>query len=412
MSPHRLATAALGLAAALLLPRPAVAQSPSELTLEEALAHARQHSPALLEAAGRVAEAQGPVAGAAPLLRDNPTVQAEAGPRRLADGTRGLELGVGLSQPFELGGRQGARREAARAGLARETAAQRDAERRVLGEVASTFLRVLHARERLKLAREAESASASMAQSTQRRFEAGDVPVVDVNVARVALARARAEVAGAEGDEASLLHLLRALLGMRLAQPLDVRGELRALAAQPVTAPERPLRERPDLLALESEVAQAEAELHLGRSGAWPDVTVGVRYQREVDESSVLGTLGVPLPLFSRGQEARVTGEARVRRLRTVLESARAAREVQVEAARVLHRKRQEALELLEREALPLLADNASLAARSYEAGEMGLAEFLVVRRDTLEARVAHIDSLLEAALARVQLAVETGALP
>jgi cobalt-zinc-cadmium efflux system outer membrane protein len=352
------------------------------------------------------------VAGAAPLLRDNPTVELEAGPRRLADGTRGLELAVGLVQPFELGGKQGARQESARAGLARETADQRDAERRVLGEVASTFLRVLHARERLKLAHEAESAAASLAQSTQRRFEAGDVPVVDVNVARVALARARADVAGAEGNAASLLHQLRALLGMKLAQPLDVRGELRALAAQPVTAPEHPLRERPDLIALESEVAQAEAELRLGRSGAWPDVAVGVRYQREVDESAVLGTLGVPLPLFSRGQEARVTGEARVRRLRAMLEAARAAREVQVEAARVLHRKRQEALELLEREALPLLADNASLATRSYEAGEMGLAEFLVVRRDTLEARVAHVDSLLEAALARVQLAVETGALP
>src|SRR5438128_351461 len=83
----------------------------------------------------------------------------------------------------------------------------------------------LEGRERLKLAREAEEAAASMAHSTQRRFEAGDVPVVDVNVTRVALARARAEVAGAEGDEASLLLLLRALLGMGLARPLGVRGE-------------------------------------------------------------------------------------------------------------------------------------------------------------------------------------------
>ncbi|WP_164008232.1 TolC family protein [Pyxidicoccus trucidator] len=409
---HRLATAALGLAVVLLLPRSGVAQPSSELSLEEALALARQRAPALLEARGRVAEAQGPVAGAAPLLADNPTVQVEAGPRTLADGARGLELAVGLVQPFELGGKQGARRESARAGLARETANQRDTERRVLGEVASTFLRALHARERLRLAREAEAAATRTAQSTQRRFEAGDVPVVDVNVARVALARARADVAGTEGDAASLLYMLRALLGVGLAQPLGVRGELRALAVQPVTPPERPAEERPDLVALEAELAQAEAELRLGRRGAWPDVQVGVRYQNEVDESSVLGTLGVPLPLFSRGQEASVTGEARVRRLRGVLEAARSARDVQVEAARVRHQKRQEALELLEREALPLLADNESLAAKSYEAGEMGLAEFLLVRRDTLEARTAHVDSLLEAALARVQLAVETGALP
>jgi cobalt-zinc-cadmium efflux system outer membrane protein len=405
---HRLASAALGLAVALLLPRPGLAQ-PSELSFEEVLARARQRAPALREAEGRVAEARGPVAGAAPLLADNPTLQVEAGPRSHGD-TRGLELGVGLVQPLELGGKQGARRESARAGLAQATASQRDTERRVLGEVAATFLRALHARERLRLAKEAEAAAASTAQSTQRRFDAGDVPVVDVNVARVALARARAAVAGAEGDAASLLYMLRARLGMRATEPLGVRGELRALAVQPV--PPARTEERPDLVALEAEVAQAEADLRLGRSAAWPDVQVGVRYQREVDESSIVGTLGVPLPLFSWGQAARVTGEARVQRLRTALEAARAARDVEVEAARVQHQKRQEALALLEREALPLLSDNESLAARSYEAGEMGLAEFLLVRRDTLDARTAHVDSLLEAALARVQLAVETGVLP
>ena len=408
---HRLATAALGLAFALLLPRSGAAQPSSELTLEEALALARQRAPALLEASGRVAEAQGPVAGAAPLLRDNPTVDLEAGPRTLADGARGLDVGVGLTQTVELGGKQGARRDSARAGLARETAQQRDTERRVLGEVAATFLQALHARARLSLAREAEAAAASTAQSAQRRFEAGDVPVVDVNVARVALARARADVAGAEGDEASLLYMLRALLGLGLAQPLEVSGELRALAVQPVTPPPAS-SERPDLVALEAELAQAEADLRLGRRGAWPDVGVGVRYEREADESSVLGTLSLPLPLFSRGQEARVTGEARVRRLQTALEAARRAREAGVEAARVQHGKRQEALELLEREALPLLADNESLARKSYEAGEMGLAEFLLVRRDTLEARTQYLDSLLQTALARVRLAVETGALP
>jgi cobalt-zinc-cadmium efflux system outer membrane protein len=169
---------------------------------------------------------------------------------------------------------------------------------------------------------------------------------------------------------------------------------------------------RPDIAALEAELAQAEAELRLGRRGAWPDVSVGVRYQREADESSVLGTLSLPLPLFSRGQEARVTGEARVRRLQGVLEAARLARTVQVETALARYRKQQQAVELLEREALPLLADNESLARKSYEAGEMNLAEFLLVRRETLEARVAYLDSLLQAALAHARLAVETGALP
>lgn len=406
---HRLATAAFGLAAALLWPRPAAAQ-PSELTLEEALALARQRAPALVEATGRVAEAQGPLASATPLLHENPTLETEVGPRALSNGARGVDIAVGLSQSLELGGKRGARLESARAGVARETAHQRDTERRVLGEVAATFLRTLHARERLLLARAAEEAARETARSVQRRFEAGDVPVVDLNVARVALARARAEVAGTEGEEAALLGELRVLLGLTASHVLEVRGDLRALASQPLE-PATPSSVRPDIAALEAELAQAEAELRLGKSHVWPDVEVGVRYQHEADESALLGTLRVPLPLFFRGQEARVTSEARRLRLQGSLEAARRARDVQVEAALAQYRKRQEALELLEREALPLLTDNESLSRKAYEAGEMELAEFLLVRRDTLEARSAYLDSLLQAALARIQLAVETGAL-
>jgi cobalt-zinc-cadmium efflux system outer membrane protein len=234
---------------------------------------------------------------------------------------------------------------------------------------------------------------------------------VDVNVARVALARTRAEVASMEGEEAALLGALRALLGLPARHPLGVRGELRALASRPVV-PSTPFYAPPDLMAATAELEQAEAELRLGKLGAWPDVEVGVRYQREAEESAVLGTLRVPLPFFARGQEARVTGEARLRRLQGSLEAAHLAWNVQVEAALTQHSKRQEAMELLEREALPLLDDNESLSRKSYEAGEMGLAEFLLVRRDTLEARAAYLDSLLQAALARTQLAVETGALP
>ncbi|WP_233262294.1 TolC family protein [Vitiosangium sp. GDMCC 1.1324] len=407
---YRLATAALGLAAVILWPRPGAASS-SELTLEEALALARQRAPALLEAAGRVAEARGPVAGASPLLQSNPTLEVEAGPRTLASGERAPNVVVGLAQPVELGGKRGARLDAARAGLARETARQRDTERLVLGEVAATFLRALHARDRLRLARGSEETSRDIFQSTQRRFEAGDVPVVDVNVARVGLARARAEVASAEGDEAALLGELRGLLGLPADAAFAVRGELSALAARAVELPST-LPERPDITALTSELEEARAEQRLGESSLWPDISVGARYALEGDERAIVGALGVSLPLFARGQSARVTGAARVGRLQVALEAARRAQSVQVQSALARYRKEREAVELLERDALPLLADNEQLARKSYDAGEMGLAEFLLVRRDVLEARADYLTRLLQAALSRVQLAVQTGALP
>ncbi|OJT24208.1 cobalt-zinc-cadmium resistance protein [Archangium sp. Cb G35] len=406
---HRLAVAAFGLVTVLLWPRPGAAQ-PSDLTLEEALSLARQRAPALLEASGRVAEAQGPVAGASPLLNNNPTLALEAGPRTLATGEQAPNVVVGLSQPVELGGKRGSRLDAARAGLAREMAGQRDTERRVLGEVAATFLRALHARERLRLARAAEEAAWDFARSTQRRFEAGDVPVVDVNVARVALARARADVASAEGAEAVQLGALREWLGLPADAQLSPRGDLSALAAGPVELPAT-MPERPDVTALVAELEEARAEQRLGEGSTWPDLNVGVRYENEGDERALVGTLGVTLPLFARGQSARVSGEARVRRLQVALEAARRAQAVQVQSALVQYRKEREAVELLEGEALPLLADNELLARKSYEAGEMGLAAFLLVRRDVLDARADYLARLLQAALSRVQLTVQTGVL-
>ncbi|XXF77133.1 TolC family protein [Myxococcaceae bacterium GXIMD 01537] len=407
----RLAVAALGLVTVLLWPRPGAAQPSSELSLEEALALARQRTPILLEASGRVAEARGRVAGASPLLRENPNVELGAGPRELSDGTRALDFTVGLSQTVELGGKRSARLDSAHAAVAGATANHAEAQRQVLGEVASTFLRALHARERLRLARTTQEAARALLHSTQRRLEAGDVPAVDVNLARITLARASAVTASAEGDVTGTLAQLRVLLGMNANAPLGVRGDLEVLATQPLEAPE-PLPARPDILALEAQLAEARADRNLGIATAWPDVGIGVRYENEGNETVLLGTLNIPLPVFARGQEARVTSDARARWLEQALELARSARRVEAEAALTRFRQLREAAELLRVEAMPVLADNEGLALKAYEAGELSLAEFFLLRREALDTRIQYLDHLLDAALARVNATVEIGALP
>jgi cobalt-zinc-cadmium efflux system outer membrane protein len=58
---------------------------------------------------------------------------------------------------------------------------------------------------------------------------------------------------------------------------------------------------------------------------------------------------------------------------------------------------------------LAALDENEALARRSYEVGQIGLAEFLLVRRETLETRLARLDRLLEAAEARAKLESRAG---
>jgi outer membrane protein, heavy metal efflux system len=404
------AAAAFGLAAALLGSRPGAAQ-PVEVSLSKALALARERSPRILAARARVDEARGAVAGASPWLRENPALEVASGPRRSAFGGEGLDLSVALSQGVELGGKRGARLGAARAQLAHEGASAQDVERLTLGEVAEAFIRALHARERVALARSTLEESEQLARSARRRFEAGETPVLEANVARVALARARAEVAAQEGEELRLLGALRGLLGLPSEADLRLAGALADLAAGALPNAPRET-ERPDIAALEAALQEAREELRLARGEAWPDVTVGVGYEREGDEQIFLGMLTLPIPVFARGQQGRVSGEARVRRLAGELEAARRIRAVQVDAVRAQHRKQRDAVEALEREALPLLAENLTLARKSYEAGEMGLLDLLLVRRESLEARADLLERLLTAALSYADLAVQIGGVP
>ncbi|WP_233585856.1 TolC family protein [Corallococcus sp. CA054B] len=406
----RSATAALGLAAALLWPRPGGAES-SRITLQDVFALAREHAPALVEARARVRAAQGPLASAAPLLRENPQLDVQVGPRRLPNGVYGLDLALGLSQPLELGGKQGLRREAARAGLSMEEARLRDAERLLLGDVAAAYLRLLQAGERRKLVEAAAEAAARTVQATEQRYAAGDVPAVDVNVAKVAHARARAELQVAAGEISALREELEVRVGYRARPMATYDDDLRSIARAPVREAPGGAGARADLVALEQEQVQAKAAATLGRRQVLPDVTVGARYQKEADETVFLGTLSVPLPLFARGQEARLVGEADATRAEQELAAARTVVPAQVQAASYRYRASLGALGVLE-EVLPLLDDNEALAQRSYDAGEMDLAAFLLVRRDTLEARAAWLEGLLRLALARVQLEVETGVLP
>ena len=45
-----------------------------------------------------------------------------------------------------------------------------------------------------------------------------------------------------------------------------------------------------------------------------------------------------------------------------------------------------------------------TLTTRSFEVGQLGLPELLLIRREILDTRSQYLDALLEAALARVDL--------
>jgi cobalt-zinc-cadmium efflux system outer membrane protein len=369
------------------------------LTLEAALERARQRSVVVRAARGRAAEAQARLK-ARPALRDNPEIEGAWGSRENASSS---DFEVGLGQTFELGGRNGARRAIDEAAFGRETAEADETERAVLRDVRTAFFRGLHAAERLRLARATAADAAELNRIAERRHASGDVAALEVNVAASGLARSRAAVKAAEALEASALADVRTLLDMEATAPLSLAGSLTEERTYDFGALLAASDGRPEIRALAHQLREAEAEVRLGKGSAWPDLTPSVRYERDQGDRVLWAGLRVTLPLFDNGQQLRAAGSLRVERLRLEIEARKRVLANQAQGLVAQHELRAAAVRELVSNA-ERLTDNEALARRSYEVGQIGLAELVVVRRETLDARRELLDSLLELAQARAEL--------
>lgn len=380
------------------------------LTLDQALEVARQRAPIVLSARARIEEARGRYQGAAVRFRDNPVIETEAGPRT-RDGSRSADVDVAFSQDFELGGRRKARIAGAQAGIDRETAFSNDVLRRLLRDVAIAFYRALAAQQRVRLLTMTEQVAAEFLRTAERRYEAGEIPILEVNLARISAARVRADLRAATADYASALGDFRVLLGMQPDEPIAIRGDLRARRSYDKEQLFAQAKDRPDIRGLEAEIREAEADIRLGEGFRRPDIGVTSRYQREEGANVFQGGLKITLPVFSHGQELRAVGTARAGRVRGELEALLRAIYVEVKAAFDAYLENVAAVEELEKNALPSLDENEALARRSYEEGEIGLVELLLIRRETLEIRLAYVDRLVGAAIASVEVEFRSGVL-
>lgn len=389
--------AVLGTAFAVCLPSPL--RAVEGMTLDAALERARKRSVAIVAARGRVVEAEARLR-ARPGLRNNPEVDGLLGARK---GAASNDFEVGLSQGFELGGRGGARRTIEEAMLAQEAADADEIERAVLRDVRTAFLRGLHAAERLRLARTAALDAAELQRIAERRHAAGDIADLERNVASSGAARARAEVKTAEAAQTSAHGELRALLDLEPGETLSLMGELAQDRPLDVATLLASIDARPEIRALEAQLRGAEGEIRLGQGLGWPEVAPAIRYERDQGDRVLWAGLRISLPVFDHGQQLRATGQARADRLRAEIAARKRVLGNQLQSALALQDLRLAAATELTGNA-ERLADSERLARRSYEVGEIGLGELILLRRETAEARRQWLDGLLELAQTRAEL--------
>lgn len=375
------------------------------VSLEVVRAHAVQHAPTVRVSAARLRLAEAAQRGAAPWLRDNPTLGLRVGPR--LDGAQDsatVELAVELSQALELSGARRARLDAADE-LARSLEAEHTAlVWSVTHDVTAAYHLAALAGVRAAGAQARVHFAQDVVQIAERRRRAGEIAALEQSLAELELAAAERDLLDAQRAAREAELTLAELSGWPLEAPLHVAPALLPLEPVPTEAEVlATLDAVPELRAAQAARAEVEARRTVAERESWPTPVLGAALAHEDAETWVVqGTLSVPLPLWQRGQEARARAEVELSvhdavlaglavRLRAQLLRAHAALAA-AHASLVLHTTRE----------VPVLEASAALLRRGFDAGELPLLELIAARQRLLEARRAGLDAHEAYARARV----------
>jgi outer membrane protein, heavy metal efflux system len=380
------------------------AESQTVLTVDRVLDLAERQNPDVLIATTRTAQAEGALATARIRLPANPEVDVFIGSRDTSVGGRSLEQEFSFLQRFEIGGQRGHRVAAATAGVTQRTFEIGAAILQAQTIALSAFYRAAHAQEIRRVSDEALGLAEEAVRAAQARYEAGETAVLDVNVARVELARARRDQLAAASRMEGAVADLREVLALPAQEPVVVETGLRAPAVPAVDVLLSRLPERADIRALTATLGQAEAELQLARSVRTPDLFGGVGFRREAGEPVIGARFGLTLPLFQRQTGAIATASGRIAELKAALNARRVALEARLRGAHARYMIAAQAAEAITSTAVPLVEENEQLTRESYQAGKIGLLELLVIRREGFAARREALDAQLESTLAGVEV--------
>ena len=392
----------------------AAEQSPQVLTMQQALEEAFVRSTVLKARRAETEQAKGRLL-TAKTYPFNPVIAVE-GIRRTRIGESTTDRTVRLEQEIEIGGKRRRRTARAAAELDASRARLLREERLLAARVHTAFVETLRFRELLEVEQTSAGLARSLAEIARKRFDAGEVPQMEVNLARALAGRAGRELLLAEGAFDVSRAILAEAIGLDPSRPPMPEGEL-----------ELPPRELPalsyllagaeanraDLQAVRAAGKAAEARIDLARRQVIPNLLLEGFYGREDSTDRLAGAeLRVRIPLFNRNRGEIAMARASRQRARAETQTAeiRIRREVADRLAR--YRAGRAAAEHMQREVLGTHQENLNLLQLSFEAGKTGWTEVLVFRREFVEIQRDYIATIADTRLAGVELDLAAGIVP
>lgn len=335
--PVRFKQVFLGVAAAILLQvQPHLARAES---LADTLVSAYEHSGLLEQNRALLRAADEDVAQIVSELR--PIINWTADITRTfgKTGTNGFVRGF-ASNDFNLGlrldlllydfGRTNLRLQAARETVLATREALRNIEQQVLLRAVSAFMNVRRTSELVSVRQNNLRLLRQELRAANDRFEVGEVTRTDVALAEARLAAAQSGLASAQGDLTQAIEEFRNVTGRKPGQ-LRGPGPLPRLSGDIEKAKSIAVRDHPDMLRVQHDVAAAELTVAAAEAAMKPRVnlTAGLGAGEEIDGSdySRTGSIGLTIsgPIYQGGLLSSAKRQAMARRdsLRGALHVAR-----------------------------------------------------------------------------------------
>lgn len=376
------------------------AAEPRRLTLDDAIGLAQQHNVTVLQNRSEQDIARAALSGVDIPLRYNPLVYLTGGPR-MSDFGRSPQYGIEVTQQFEIGGQRAARVASAEWAQRAVDAQAVSATSAVSAQVQQQFGVALAAEQRVRLTEDTLALVVEGNAAAEERLKAGAIPLMELNTSRIEVGRAKLAHAKAQGEQAIAVAQLRLLIGLEpneevvpvgtLSVPVPPDTEVDALVNRAVTR-------RAEIASKKALVEAARAQEQLLEKELVPSPRLGASLMREeeTNASIVQVLVSFDVPVFNRNRGQRLVAQKRVQQQEVVLRGTE--RRVKEEVIQAVTRLRAAtiAVDGYATEVLAALDENETLASESYKAGKIGFLEFLVVRRQAIDARKEYIAALEE----------------
>lgn len=361
------------------------------LRLSALLEDARQRNPEVRAALAQARAAASSISAAGALDDPRLMVQYWNGPVDFSV----VPIMVQLTQKFPLGGKLGAKSDAAAADA---RMAQADASARVQDverDITRAFVDLFVAERTLVIHDEMLGVLRTLASVAASRVAAGKSEVVDQLKAQVELLKEEGVHESLLAEQTTARVRLAALLDR---EPSELAGEAEEPSALPRVPADnelmaRALKDRPELRAAESATQGAEARTRLATAEGVPDITPLVAYMHTFNlppqNNFLFFGIEANLPIWrgSKIEPAVAAARARVEATQALATALRDRIKAEVLTSAALLRTGQRLVEI-QRRLVPLSRQTLDSALSAYSAGRIGLLTVLDSEREALMRQV------------------------